>query len=73
MNDIKRTNLALDMAKLVHSKCKDVPHDIGVLLLQLIDEHECTNCLNCVGGRDEFNEDEFISNFLEYYKKEWEQ
>lgn len=33
MND---TKLAIEMSKLVHSECKDVPHDIGLNLLQII-------------------------------------
>lgn len=49
-----RTDLAIKMAKLVHSKCLNVPHDIGLQLLFLIDEHECLNCKNCVNSRDEF-------------------
>ena len=35
-----RADLAIKMSKLVHDKCKDVPHDIGLQLLYLIEEYE---------------------------------
>lgn len=33
MNEVK---LALEMNKLVHNECKDVPHDIGLRLLEIV-------------------------------------
>ena len=33
MDEVK---LALEMNKLVHDECKDVPHDIGLLLLEIV-------------------------------------
>ena len=30
------TDLAIKMSKLVHDQCNDVPHDIGLKLLELI-------------------------------------
>jgi len=39
-----RADLAIKMAKLVHDKCKDVPHDIGLQLLYLIEEYDGVFC-----------------------------
>lgn len=36
MDEIK---LALEMNKLVHNECKDVPHDIGLKLLEIVKKH----------------------------------
>ena len=36
MDEVK---LALEMNKLVHNECKDVPHDIGLRLLEVIKKH----------------------------------
>lgn len=36
MDEIK---LALEMNKLVHNECKDVPHDIGLRLLEVVKKH----------------------------------
>lgn len=36
MDEIK---LALEMNKLVHNECKDVPHDIGLRLLEIVKKH----------------------------------
>lgn len=33
MDEVK---LALEMSKLVHDECKDVPHDIGLRLLEIV-------------------------------------
>ena len=33
MDEVK---LALEMNKLVHDECKDVPHDIGLRLLEIV-------------------------------------
>ena len=36
MDEVK---LALEMNKLVHNECKDVPHDIGLKLLEVVKKH----------------------------------
>lgn len=36
MNEVK---LALDLNKVVHDECKDVPHDIGLRLLKVVKQH----------------------------------
>jgi hypothetical protein len=36
MDEIK---LALEMNKLIHNECKDVPHDIGLRLLEVVKKH----------------------------------
>jgi len=36
MDEVK---LALEMNKLVHNKCKDVPHDIGLKLMDIVKKH----------------------------------
>ena len=41
--------------------------------LNFIRQKDMMEFCNFKPSWDEFNEDEFISNFLEYYKKEWEQ
>ena len=58
MDEVK---LALEMNKLVHNECKDVPHDIGIKLMEVVKKHvgEQLNlppviksvCENC--GKDE--------------------
>lgn len=35
----KDTLLALEMSRLVHSECKDVPHDIGLRLLEIVEQY----------------------------------
>jgi hypothetical protein len=35
----KWTNAALDMAQFVHAECKDVPHDIGLKLMDIVKKH----------------------------------
>lgn len=61
-----RADLAIKMSKLVHDKCKDVPHDIGLQLLYLIEEYDGafrqplvsgSVCPDCLMGRDEFEPD----------------
>lgn len=37
MDEIK---LALEMNKLVHNECKDVPHDIGLRLLEIVKKND---------------------------------
>ena len=36
MDEVK---LALEMNKLVHNECKDVPHDIGLKLMEIVKKH----------------------------------
>lgn len=36
MDEVK---LALEMNKLVHNECKDVPHDIGLRLMEVVKKH----------------------------------
>jgi hypothetical protein len=40
MNSIK---LALEMNRLVHNECKDVPHDIGLRLLNIVKNNTDTD------------------------------
>ena len=35
----KYTLLALEMNRLVHNECKDVPHDIGLRLLEIVEKY----------------------------------
>ena len=36
MDEVK---LALELNKIVHNECKDVPHDIGLRLLEVVKQH----------------------------------
>lgn len=36
MDEVK---LALELNKVVHNECKDVPHDIGLRLLEVVKKH----------------------------------
>ena len=40
MDNVK---LALEMSKLVHNECKDVPHDIGLKLIEIVASHTDTD------------------------------
>ena len=40
MDNVK---LALEMSKLVHNECKDVPHDIGLKLIEIVAIHTDTD------------------------------
>ena len=43
--------LALKLNKLVHDECKDVPHDIGLRIVELIERKPAiTSFCNCKGG-----------------------
>jgi hypothetical protein len=33
-------DLAIELSKLVHNECKDVPHDIGIRLIRIVEKHE---------------------------------
>lgn len=43
--------LALKINKLIHDECKDVPHDIGLRVLQLVENggnvRNCDTCKYC--------------------------
>jgi hypothetical protein len=45
VNEVK---LALEMSRLVHNECKEVPHDIGLRLLDIVkkalDGSPCDSC-----------------------------
>jgi hypothetical protein len=34
-----KISLALKLSKYVHDNCKDVPHDIGLHLVQIVEEY----------------------------------
>jgi len=36
MDEVK---LALELNKVVHNECRDVPHDIGLRLLEVVKKH----------------------------------
>ena len=38
-------NLALEISRLVHNECKDVPHDIGLRIVELVEAHQHTKGL----------------------------
>lgn len=35
----KKVEIALKMAKLIHNSCKDVPYDIGIQLMPMLEEY----------------------------------
>ena len=45
MDEVK---LALELNRMVHNECKDVPHDIGLRLLEVVKKHIIKSvCRNC--------------------------
>ncbi len=53
MADLNKVKLALEMNKLVHDKCKDAPHDIGLELLDIVERYT-TNTVSSNDDKSEF-------------------
>ena len=73
-------DLALELSKLVHNECKDVPHDIGIRLIRIVEKHQ--EAINFTGSslrlkekeKQTFSEWRISSGYVSYnanfYKKE---
>ena len=58
MDEVK---LALDLNKVVHNECKDVPHDIGLRLLEVVKKH--------IGEQFKLKQPKVIQSFPDWYKE----
>ena len=41
---MNRIELCLKVNKMIHDECKDVPHDIGLRVMELIEKHRHLSC-----------------------------
>ena len=62
--------LALKLAKYVHDRCKDAPHDIGMGLEEIVRKHQ-SQLKPQEGESNLFSDDKFIGNVCLSYRHDF--
>lgn len=60
----KNSRIAYELGKIVHENCKDVPHDIGILLSEKVDEIMNERCYFPLYNGEKNPFDDTINNFF---------